>query len=364
MGIQRLPGPGIFIPNKFDESANSLTGGNIFRMDADGDRCGLIMRVPRAGSIVGAGLCIAAVANAPDNGLQIGRQGLDGSGLPDGTFVSSATTTGGTPSAAGWIDVTFDTPQSVARGEYLCLMVTQGAGFTASDSIVIGAGVMTAGVGFPYAIGLTGGKEDTYIPLIFPRYSDGSYATAEENCWPISALTYHASVREDTTPDEVALAFTSPAPLRVSGLALQGALTGVGTYSNDYDLIVYDAAGRVLYSETIASAYCESSGHRQLITVLSRDLDFAANVEYFVAYRPKTTNANNLRFYYGTFPSAEAMDTAHGGRAWYMATRTDGGAWTRYNNGTNGYQRLRLSLLVTGFSDGATAPRTRPLRRA
>lgn len=362
MAIRELPGgPGLWLPNKFDESATSLAAGNTFRMDADGDRCGIVFRASKSGTLVGCDVCIAAVGNAPDNGLQLGRQGIDAAtGLPDGTFVASVTTSGGQPSAAGWLAPgDWDSPQVVTRGELVCVMITQAAGFTASDSVTVAGGVMTAGLGFPYAINLTGGKEDTYIPLIFPRYSDGSYEPIEENCWAVSTLTNHASIASNTTPDELALAFTPRWPLRVRGIALQ-ATTAAG---GDFDAVLYDAAGRVLASQSHDADILQSTGFRWIIVTFPRSVELRPHARYYAAFKPTTTTANSIRSYYGTFPSAAAMETTFGGVEWAMATRTDGGAWTVYDNATNGYRKPRISILIDGLDDGSVAPRTRPLRR-
>jgi hypothetical protein len=358
--IQRVLGPGVYLPPTFDASATSLTAANTYRIDASGEVAGVIFQAPKAGTIVGCDVCIAAVANAPDNGLQIGRQGITAStGLPDGSFVASETTTGGSPSAAGWLQTTWDTPQVVTRGELLCLMVTFPS-FVTGDSVVIGAGVKPVSIGLPYGILPSGSKSFEYLPIILPRYSDGSYGGFDEHVWPVEALTYQ-DVRTTTTPNEIGTRLLSPVPLRVQAVAFQCSIME-GT--SDYDILITDAAGRhVAPTQSVDASIAQGVGHLWHTRLLPDDVVLQANTEYFVSYRPSTANANNLRAYYGTFPNAEAMKIAWGGLDWYMVARKDGGAWTRYNNAIDGYRRLRISLIVNGFDDGAVTPRTRALRR-
>lgn len=358
--IKELLGPGVFIPNKFDESATGTSGGNQYRLNATGQVCGVIFRAPKAGTIVGADLHISVVSNAPDNGYRIGRQGITSGGLYDGTYVAYVDTGAGQPSAVGWLEPgDWDVPQVVTKNELVCIMITQ-LGFTTGDSVTIGAGVNTAGVAMPYGMGATAStKNSTYLPLIAPRYSDGTYACIDENMWLCSSMTNHPSITTTTTPDELAMAFTPPCTMRIKAIAVQATFAAGG----DYDAVLYDAAGNVLASASQDPDIQESLNFRWVILPFAASVVVKAGQQYFAAIKPTTTTANSIRTYYATFPNVNLMDLTMGGRDWYMATRTDGGAWTHYNNGTNGYRKTRISVLVDGFDDGAVTPRTRSLRK-
>ena len=356
MAIKRLTGGGLWTPAINDEVSHALGAAN-YVLDASGEIAAIIFRAPKAGTIVGAALNIGAVSNAPDNGIKVGRQGIGATGLNDGSYVSSVTSSAGTPSATGWFDPgDWDTPQVVAHKELVCVVVSHNS-FTAGDNFSIANIVLASDLCFPYSISATNTKQGTYLPCIFPRYSDGSYAYISREHYAATTLTNTNLINSGSTPDEYALAMRFPWRVEIGQLCIQ--MTAAA--GADYDLIIYDAADRVVASAShdadILSTNSTQRWHQQPITpaVLERDQ------LYRIAWKPTTTN--NSTVFWQTFQDGPTMDTMDGGRDWFMSTRVNGGAWTDYNNSTNGWRRFRAAVLITGIDDGAVTPRTRALRR-
>ena len=114
----------------------------------------------------------------------------------------------------------------------------------------------------------------------------------------------------------------------------------------DFELVVYDAANNIL-STTVHDGDVTGLTTQAGFTIpVQTELELAANTLYRVTVRP--TTANNISMQYMTFASLDLMDTAEGGRDWYMTSRLNqSGPWTDYNSGT--FRRPHFSLNLTAL---------------
>lgn len=126
---------------------------------------GRIMRVvPPDGSfsdtITHVGYRVTSTAGTPaTNSYKIGIQGVNTSGLQDGTYLASATFTPAAGVSSGWVWVALDTPLSVSRSDAIGLFLERIAATDAANAITVATSHTFLGgrPGFPYATVNAGG---------------------------------------------------------------------------------------------------------------------------------------------------------------------------------------------------------------
>lgn len=346
MALQTLPGShGCWVPTMGDDSY-SINASTLV-IDATGEYVALICRVPKTGTLTRFEAPFSAVSNAPDNGLRFSFQDVDlTTGLPDGVVDQFATTAAGTPSAPGWVNPgDFNATRSVTRGDLIACVI-DAPSFTAGDSVAVGGTTRTSDLLFPYGVSATGTKQQFTIPMFGLRYDDGTYEAPCTEVWPATSNT-DRTVSSSTTPDEYGIAFQLPFPFKLSEI---GIFMLVGTNA-DYTVYVYDASDNVLASIAVdGSVTSSTSARRYSMHYLSTEITGAANTLYRVTFKPGTTTSHQLTEY--TFASLALMGAVEGGSNWYSTGRKSGGAWTNYNNSTDGFKRCRISLNFTAFDDG------------
>ena len=351
MAIQTLAGLGVYLPERVDESSASINI-STYTLDASGEKCVLVVQAPKTGNIEGIETYIAAVGNAPDNGIRFSIQAVDGAGDNDGTPIQSVTTAGGTPSAAGWLDPgDLSAVIAVTKGDLLAIVVDTPS-FTAADSLSIGGSVTSTDYGFPYGISATSTRQNNVLPIFALRYDDGTYPALLPEAWAVRQVT---SVAFDTadTPDEFGGSFEFPFPATLSGVAVQLRPTS-GTAGNSYDIVVYDSDGTtVLHTQSVDSDVASTANQFRAQHILfSANVPLSENTKYRVVVKAASATIV-VAVAYTVFNSLALMDTVTGGQDVYATQRTDAGAWTDFNNVTDGFRKARISLLLTGFSDGA-----------
>jgi hypothetical protein len=344
--------PGDFSLPGGEEVYTTSLGVATYVMDASGEICAYIFEAPKTGNLTRFEANVAVLGNAFNNGLRFSFQDVSlTTGLPDGVVDQFATIASGSQ-ATGWADPgDFDAPRAVTKGDLLCAVVDN-ASFTAADSITmtnmsgsLGGTIQRA---FPYAISATNTKNSSAnLPIIALRYDDGSYVPIYGTApWvSIGSTSYDTG----TTPDEIALAYTPPVPFRAYGLRWIGAVPAAG----NYDAVLYDSGGGVIASASFDGDVTGTTGNRWNDCIFDATVDLAVGSEYFATIKPTTTN--NLTIFHGVLPGLAYFDALPGGQAAFMAQRTDAGAWTKYNNGTDGYRRAFITLRGTYLDNGASA---------
>lgn len=300
-----------------------------------------ILQVPKTGTLHSFEILIGTVANNPDNGVRLSFQTVGATGLPDGTQDQFRDVTGTLTS--GWLtppgpltDDGTDTgiKRSVTRGEWLACKI-EFVSFVAGDSYNTINLVTDQVITMPYRV-INGSKASNPV-VIALKYDDGTYAYVE-GLQAVSSTTQVAYANNDT-PDERALRFQAPVPVRVSGCLIRGAL------SADCDIVLYDASDNVLESLSVDGDFKGAGVITTVAFKFDTSVELDANTTYRLAFKPTTTTDVNL--IYATLPGAGYLPTFPGGIEWYQSTRTNAGAWTDTNT-----QVPMIALLVDGLDDG------------
>jgi hypothetical protein len=290
------------------------------------------------------------VGNAPDNGLRFSFQSPDANGMGNGvdqfaTIASGSVTTGFLDPGA------FDANRSVTRGDYL-VMVCDFPSFVAADSVTVQSWTPFGGntANFPFGISATNTVSVVRIPQYFLHYTDSGGFWACVCPWMIPAIsTTTSSIDTGTTPNEIGLKFQVPFPCKLSEFMGWITMTAAGS---DFDFILYDAGSTPVATLSQDGDYKAGATSLRLWHLwLQTEYTLTANTIYRLIIKPTTTN--NIALAYYVFPSQLAA-MIPGGANWCLTQRT-GGAWTDFNNGTDGYRQPCISLGFTAFDDAASA---------
>jgi hypothetical protein len=334
----------VWIPSFIGVEAFVLTGAN-YVIDASGEVVVVICRVPKTGTLDRFEAYIEQVSNAPDNGLRFSFQDVDlSNGQPDGVVDQSVTVASGSV-VTGWMNPgNFGATRAVTRGDYLALVIDIPT-FTAGDNVRVGQ-MTQSNCRIPYGIGATSTKLAGQLPIVALHYNDDSYgffptlpainAAATE--------TYHSGTAGG---DEYGLAFMLPVPCTLNEVIVRLSVAAAA----DFDLVLYDASDSVLATLSYDDDVNSGAGVGVHCLVLQSAVNLSAATLYRLIIKPTTTNSVGLN--YAGFASSTLMrDTIDGGTDLYLTKRVDAGAWTNYNNGTDGYRRPFMSLGLSALDDG------------
>lgn len=332
-----------------------LLSTSVYVMDASGELAALCFRVPRTGTIDRFG-AIVAISNTPDNGLRFSFQDLV-NGLPDGVVDQFATVPSGSL-ASGFVDPgAFDASRSVTRNDPLALVVDFPS-FVAGDSVTVQSttnGNNGSWGGFPLGVSVTNTKNGINLPQMYLHYTDdgGIWVPASVLISPYTTLTT-LSMDTGTSPDEAGMAFTLPYPCTLDRVIVSLNMTAAGS---DFDLILYDDADNILSTASHDGDNISSTAaQRELELLLDEEIDLSAGSLYRIVIKP--TTLTNVALAFGTIPST-IFSIAPGAGLAYLTARVDGGAWTNFNNGTDGYRLPTISLGISAWDDGEQTPSAR-----
>jgi hypothetical protein len=317
-------------------------------LDASGELVEMIVHVPLAGTIDRFGAVIAAVANAPDNGLRFSFRDVDTStGLQDTTVDQSATVASGSV-ATGWLDPgAFGASRTVVRNERLACVVDFPS-FVAGDSVTVQSWSANGSAvrGVPYTA-LNGSKQSARMAMFALHYTDngGFWLPIGEPNMLLPTSRAAISIDTGTTPDEVGNVFTLPFPAKLNSVLVNLQST---VAASDFDLILYDDSWSALATQSFdGDIYQSTANNRWAYLQLASEYSLAANTAYRLVIKP--TTVNNVSFVYQTFAAATAGMV--GGGNIYMTQRVDAGTVVNYNNGTDGYRFLEMCLGLSAFDD-------------
>ena len=343
MSLVPIVGGGLWMPSYYPTAW--AVGTTAYLIDATGEKAVCVCHAPKIGNIDRFDFNVAAVTNSPDNGLRASLQGVDlATGQNNGTILGATNNAFALYAhtvTTGWKSSNFGEVAAVTRGQLLACVLDLPT-FVASDSLSLSSlNLNTNACGVPYGISVTGTKLATQLPLLALHYTDGYVPVSP---W-LPGLNTLANITYNSTTgvaDEWGLAFKIAAPCMLNAVGLT--ITVVA--GADFELVVYDAANNIL-STTVHDGDVTGLTTQAGFTIpVQTELELAANTLYRVTVRP--TTANNISMQYMTFASLDLMDTAEGGRDWYMTSRLNqSGPWTDYNSGT--FRRPHFSLNLTAL---------------
>lgn len=342
MAIVEIPG-GVFLPAPIPFDEDSTPGFTTYTLNGTNRKIGFILRVPRSG---GSGesdtklerfeFMIGTVAQNPTNGLKVSFQDIS-NGAPVNTADYFYTITTGNINADSWTIPPYITDdgtntgnrRTIAHGEQFACVI-EFNNFVAGDSLEIktvtqdlyamkgayaltanGAGAWTKVTGIPVMALVYQTPEfvDTYMPLT-DAYAITNIQTA--------------TISSGASPDEVGLAFTLPAPMRVGG-----AYVMVSSPAESFDVVLYDVEANAVLEQVSAGAgtYYPNgvSGVDYVYVRFTQDHLIQANQIYILSVLP---SADDTEVWYAQINSTSQMASLPGGATWYYVERTDAGNWT------------------------------------
>jgi hypothetical protein len=175
-------------------------------------------------------------------------------------------------------------------------------------------------------------------PMVFFRYSDGSYGKSLD--LP-HGLHYYDTMNSGSTPNERGAVFQLPTSVRTVGAEWLGSDT-----DGDVVVTLYSESDQVLAQAALPGALLTGqNAMRPHRVTWESPVTLQANTTYRLSFRATTTAS--MRFHYAELPSNAAMDQLPGGRLWYGTRRTFGGAWTDEPD-----RRYNLGLILDGVAGG------------
>jgi hypothetical protein len=358
MAWQRLQGSGLMIPGPCPSYANPSFN-SLLVIDATGEKaafCGRVWNKDRASkTITRVGFRFGAVTKAGGSGLTVSLQDVSlvsGPPMqPDGAqdqTVAIANSDPGFTSNVWYRTNALSANRTVAFGELLALVVEYDAsGRLGSDSVVI-SGIYRSNVGEPeqsvsVLYTTSWATQSTAVVNCILEFTDGTFGTLYGGS-PASNLGY-AYFNSGSDPDEVALHFKFPFPVKVDACWTYGS---PGTSAADYDVVLYEGT-TPMNGGTIsidANAVSTTQLHPCVLPFAS-EISLAKDTDYYLAIKPTQAAAS---VYQAWFEVADANHLAacEGGTEFHYAYRVDGGAW----NNTLTARRPFMGLFVSSVDDG------------
>ena len=316
-------------------------------LDATGERCGQVLMISKTGNIRNVWIHTGTVTKGGD--LKISLQGVNSSGMPDGTIKGTGN--------AGYVVATINDSDdskwvgpfqlgvdvAVTQGETISLVV-EWSSYTDGSLIIQLVSPILRKYNCYQVTDLTATpgtwrKSSTSHQCIALEYDDGTYMVGN-----IGAIySSRGTVNVNTTPDEYGNLFQMPFPCRAIGFWIYA--------DPDYDavLTLYDASSNILANATIEADY--RYGTSESYFEVFFDSDPAANVTLAkdTDYRMvvASTSSNNTSFKDLSVPEAAAMEVMDLGTSCYMTYRTDGGTWTESTT-----RRVCMGLILDQVDNG------------
>lgn len=322
-----------------------------FTLDATTDALEFICQAKEGAAITRIGVRLGVITGTTPT-YRVSIQGVDASGNPDGTIKGGASPASATfsPSALGWTNgswhwVTLDNAYTVARGEWIALVIDYSSGTVdgANNASFTSLLQSTVQWGHPYPIQNNAGARAKQDKV--PVYGYGSSGTAYGN--PMETFNTH-SVSSISTPDEIGCRFTLPAGWGATFKVLGARLFHDMPSGNTADLKLYSGT-TALQSVAIDADHQSSGGWHDIYfdePTLST-LDFGT--EYILAFAPSSVGSFSI--YSMEVDAAADMAAWPGGDSFLFASRTDSGAWSN-----DALRRPLILPILDDWTEPAAAP--------
>ena len=315
-----------------------------------------VVYIPKSGTLDKFEFKLGALSLNALSKIRVSFQSLSGY-LPDGTadeyriidaadFTTDAWHTPGLLTSDG---TDTGTKRTVTRGEKLACVIEFDT-FTAGDSFVVRSlniedqSALRPCVGYLYN-GVSWSSPADCGAVVAIKYDDGTYPNLLAGATPVWLLDVVSS-NINGTPDEMGVAFSLPAPVRIGGVVFRIKL------ADACDIVLYDDQSNVLRTVSLAQDTLKAASSYQLLIfttttddqgqLRSGDILLNANVVYRCAVKP--TTATEIQINYFTTKTVEIMNAMPMGANMYYTQRTDGGSWEDFPT-----DRLWFGLFVTAI---------------
>lgn len=287
--------------------------------NAAGEGMGTVFRMPVAGALQGGQFRTATTTSGGTIDVRV--ETVDPTtGLNTGSLVAAGASCTVTLDAADdnvWKTYTLTTPPTLAKNDYVAIVVTAQAGVTVQ--LVSSNGSASYQNVLPYSLNNTAGtfsKDDahpTHTILV-----DGVYVPVQ-GFYPYTNSTL--SVASSTTPDEIGLKVVSPVSMRCDGVVVMIGSAGTG---DTFTVKLYDSADTVLDSVSLdPRSFSSSAGKVQVLWAATHNL--VGGETYRVTVQATGTTVTLTQI---TVGSSGLTHLLPGGGSCVKTSRTDSGAWT------------------------------------
>ena len=365
MTIQVIKG-GMKIPayRRLDTSP-AIGGTTGTLLDATGEKCAIIIRVPKDGTLHKVGFRTGTVTTGDD--LKVSFQDVAATGFPDETADQYRVVTIADANDDAWFTTGIlssdgtdtGTKRSVTKDQEIAIVFEFNSYVAGNLYIAHLESLGSSGLElYPYiatklGAGPTWAKVNSgsSIPAIALEYSDGSYEPI--GTFPIVSVTTQSFKSDTAGADEYAMPFSALFPCRIAGMGCLIDLDG------NADLILYE--GTTVRASVSADSDMRASTSTAVLEMrFTTPYSIAANTTYYASVKPTTTTAVVITYF--TVDSAAVMDSFDGGQSLCMRTRLDAGAWS--TDAADLTKRPFFWLIIDGFDDatGAGGLAANPLR--
>lgn len=338
MALQSIIG-GMLIPSLPPFTTADPSYKHILVMDASTEKAAYVVYIPKSGTLDKFEFMLGTVTLNAASKIKVSFQNLSGY-LPDGTPDEYRIIDAADLTTDFWVIpglLTSDgtdtgTKRTVTRGDRIAIVFEYDT-FTAGDTFCVRTAAVEDNAALRPCVGyhFTGGSWSSPADngaVLAIKYDDGTYPNLLAGVLPVTELEV-ATVDVDTTPDEVGVAFSLPAPVRIGGIVFRMKLAGA------CDIVLYDDQSNVLRSVSMSADTLKATSSYQLLIfptttddqgqLRSGDIFLGANVVYRCAIKPTTTT--NVEMSIFKVNSVEIMNAMPMGANMYYTERTDGGTW-------------------------------------
>jgi hypothetical protein len=246
---------------------------------------------------------------------------------------------------------TLSANRSVNPGDLLAVVWEyDGGGRLGADTVTISTWSIVGGANAPGNALKTGGTWAAHgsCPNVLFEFSDGTFGTFIQNRL-VALSTTASNMNSGSGPDERAMEFTVPFPMKASGAWY---IVAPGGASADFQIRLYEGT-TLLQNVDVEADYLISTAARVVRVSFASEQILVPGVTYYLALRP--TTANNLAGQSMTLNAAGHFAVWPGGTACYFNARQDSGAWSNQNTAA----RMLCGLQIAAIQQGNPASRVR-----
>lgn len=313
---------------------------NFLTLDISTERIAFVVYIPKSGTLDRFEIKLGTVTLNAASKIKISFQSLSGY-LPDGTPDEYRIIDAADLATNDWVEsglLTSDgtdtgTKRSVTRGDRVACVIEYDT-FTAGDVFAVRTlhiedhAALRPCVGYFYSGSAWTSPADNGAVLAL-LYDDGTYPNLLAGVIPVKSLDSY-SINVDSPYDEMGVAFSLPAPVRIGGVVFRMKLAGA------CDIVLYDDQSNVLRTVSLVQDTLKATASYQLIifpTTIddqgvsrSGDIFLGANVVYRCVIKPTTTTDVFMNVFETN--SVEIMNAMPmGANMYYTKREGDGGTW-------------------------------------
>ncbi len=323
-------------------TAATVTNATVMTFDGTGDMLGWVGTIPKTGTITELLFHTGTVSTAGAT-FRMSIQGVDASGLPDGSVAGSGTVVVATSDDNTWKTVSISSGSgAVTAGQMVAIVLDVSSG-TPNTVIISQAPTWMVGQGFPYIVQNTSGSwgklgaSNLAIPFMMNYGGTFEYAYGMNCASGVASSTIGNG-------NGRALRFQVPVPMQVVGVRAGICNPAAGA---NFTIYLTDSSGTTITSVSVdGDNYLGTTLDALGTFMFDGAYDLSANTTYYVSV--EQTTANNLALFQFSVDSAAHMGAAPGGAQFYLGTRTGAGAFSDTTT-----SRPLVYLIPGGFSDGS-----------